>query len=58
MLDEEGYPIHKRGVTDQPGLYFLGFGWLYKRKSGPIPGVGGDAEYLASYMATHMAHRR
>jgi putative flavoprotein involved in K+ transport len=48
VLDEQGYPVHKRGVSDHPGLYFLGFDWLYKRKSGLLLGVGEDAEYLSS----------
>jgi putative flavoprotein involved in K+ transport len=46
VLDAEGYPIHKRGVTSYPGLYFLGLDWLHKRKSGMFLGIGEDAEYL------------
>jgi hypothetical protein len=26
-------PIHRRGVTSFPGIYFLGLRWLYERKS-------------------------
>jgi putative flavoprotein involved in K+ transport len=47
VLDEDGYPIQKRGVSDVPGLYFLGLHWLYKRRSGLPWGVGEDAAYLA-----------
>ena len=52
VLDAEGYPIQRRGVTAEPGLYFLGLDWLYKRSSGLFGGVSDDAVYLASIMAT------
>ena len=48
VLDDFGYPITKRGVTDIPGLYFMGLNWMSKRKSGIIFGVAEDANYLAS----------
>ncbi|MDA4130873.1 MAG: NAD(P)-binding domain-containing protein, partial [Thaumarchaeota archaeon] len=48
VFDERGYPIHKRGITTCPGLYFLGLHWLYKRKSCLLLGVGEDGAYLAS----------
>ena len=50
-LDEEGHPVHRRGISSHPGLYFLGFDWLYKRKSGLLLGVGEDAEYLSLCIA-------
>ncbi len=43
----EGVPIQERGVSPVHGLYFLGFPWLYSRKSGIIYGVEEDAHYLA-----------
>ena len=52
ILDEGGYPIHKRGVTKCPGLYLLGFDWLYKFKSGLLFDGGEDAEYIAFCIAT------
>ncbi len=51
VLDADGYPIQKRGVTRYEGLYFLGMPWLHNRRSGILFGVGDDAAYLASYMA-------
>ena len=51
VLDDLGYPIHDRGVTRWPGLYFLGLDWLYKMKSGTFLGIGEDAEYLATAIA-------
>lgn len=50
-FDSDGYPIQKRGVTDYPGLFFVGLPWLYKYKSGHLIGVGEDAGYIASVIA-------
>ncbi len=48
ILDSDGFPIQKRGITEYPGLFFVGLPWLYKYKSGHIIGVGEDADYIAS----------
>lgn len=50
VTDEDGFPIQQRGVTDYPGLYFLGMPYLYKQKSGLLRGIGEDAEYLAEHI--------
>jgi putative flavoprotein involved in K+ transport len=55
ILDEDGYPKQRRGVTQVPGLYILGLDWLYKLKSGLFAGVGEDAEYLAEVIAAYGA---
>jgi putative flavoprotein involved in K+ transport len=47
VFDAEGEPIHRRGITAAPGLFFLGLTWLYRRKSASIDGVGDDAGHLA-----------
>ncbi|MEH1969554.1 NAD(P)-binding domain-containing protein [Nostoc sp.] len=47
IFQEDGYPVHERGVTEYPGLYFLGLHWLYKRKSSLLFGVGEDAAFIA-----------
>jgi putative flavoprotein involved in K+ transport len=51
LFDEHGWPVHERGVTAVPGLYFVGMHWLYKRKSSLLFGVGEDAEYIARRIA-------
>jgi putative flavoprotein involved in K+ transport len=51
VLDERGRPIHKRGVTDAPGLYFLGLRWQHTQGSGLLGGVGRDAAFLADRIA-------
>ncbi|MFP5020690.1 MSMEG_0569 family flavin-dependent oxidoreductase [Pseudonocardia phyllosphaerae] len=42
-----GSPVHSRGTTSAPGLYFLGLPWQWTWGSGRFSGVGNDAEYLA-----------
>jgi putative flavoprotein involved in K+ transport len=47
IFDENGRLRHRRGVTDVPGLYFLGLTWQHTRGSALIGWVGGDAEFIA-----------
>ena len=53
VFDEDGYPVQKRGVTEYPGLYFIGLPGLHTRKSGLLHGVGDDAAHVASAIATN-----
>jgi len=46
VLDEDGAPRHRRGVTESPGLYFLGMHGQYSRGSSLIHWVKEDAEFL------------
>lgn len=46
-FDGRGYPMHRRGVTWCPGLYFLGLPWQHSWGSGRFEGVGRDAAFLA-----------
>ncbi len=55
VFDPDGMPIHRRGVSPVPGLYFLGFPWLSKRKSGIIYGIEDDARYIAGVLAKQLA---
>lgn len=50
-FDARGIPLHDRGVSKVPGLYFLGLPWLSRRASPFIWGVWHDAEYLAGHIA-------
>ncbi|HEX8103832.1 MAG TPA: hypothetical protein VF533_14545, partial [Solirubrobacteraceae bacterium] len=47
VFDASGAVIHRRGVTDSPGLYFLGMPWQYTRGSALLGWVKDDAEYIA-----------
>jgi putative flavoprotein involved in K+ transport len=51
LSDEQGWPVQHRGVTDVPGLYFVGLHWLHKRKSSLLFGVGEDAAHIAAHIA-------
>jgi putative flavoprotein involved in K+ transport len=51
VLDGDGQPRHRHGITDIPGLYFLGLMWLSKMNSSFLSGVAGDAERLADHIA-------
>jgi putative flavoprotein involved in K+ transport len=46
VLDERGAPIQREGVTDWPGLYFLGLPWQRNRGSALLGFVGRDAKIL------------
>ncbi len=52
-FDEDGYPVQKRGVTEYPGLYFVGLPFLHTFKSGLLFGVGDDAAHVVSALATN-----
>jgi putative flavoprotein involved in K+ transport len=51
VLDANGEPRHRHGVSEVPGLYFLGLQWLSKMKSSFLSGVGDDAADLADHIA-------
>jgi putative flavoprotein involved in K+ transport len=51
VTDADGYPVQERGVTEYPGLYFIGMPWLHKYKSGLLVGVAEDAAYVAAHIA-------
>jgi putative flavoprotein involved in K+ transport len=55
VLDERGGPVHRRGVTDSPGLYFLGLSWQHTRGSALIGWVEDDARYLAEKINSFVA---
>jgi putative flavoprotein involved in K+ transport len=40
--------VHERGVTEAPGLYFLGLSWQHTRGSALLGWVGDDAEHIAN----------
>ncbi|EPX76621.1 flavin-containing monooxygenase [Salipiger mucosus] len=50
-FDAEGRPNHSRGISAEPGVYFLGLPWQTRRGSSFIWGVWHDAKYLADHIA-------
>jgi putative flavoprotein involved in K+ transport len=55
IFDQRGYPGHERGITQAPGLYFLGLPWQHTWGSGRFSGVGSDAAYLAQHIAQRLS---
>jgi putative flavoprotein involved in K+ transport len=58
-FDDQGRPNHQRGVSSEPGVYFLGLPWQARRGSAFIWGVWHDAKYLADHIVQqqgYMAH--
>jgi putative flavoprotein involved in K+ transport len=47
IFNPDGSVRHRRGVTDVPGLYFLGLPWQYTRGSALLGFVKDDARYIA-----------
>ena len=48
VFDSEGRLRHRRGVTEVPGLYFLGLSWQHTRGSALIGWVKDDARFIAA----------
>lgn len=51
-VDEAGRPQHQRGISNEPGIYFLGLPWQTRRASSFIWGVWHDARFVADHIAT------
>jgi putative flavoprotein involved in K+ transport len=51
ILDQDDYPIQDRGISEYPGLYFLGLHFMHNRKSGLLWGVGEYADHIAKDIA-------
>jgi putative flavoprotein involved in K+ transport len=47
VFDELGAVTHRRGVTDVPGVYFLGLLWQHTRGSALLGWVKDDAQFIA-----------
>jgi putative flavoprotein involved in K+ transport len=56
-VDDDGRPVHQRGVSAEPGVYFLGLPWQTRRGSSFIWGVWHDARYVADHIAKQRAYR-
>ena len=54
VFDQGGRPRHSNGITESPGLYFLGMPWLSARKSGILFGVSDDAARIVEHMRAHV----
>jgi putative flavoprotein involved in K+ transport len=57
VRDESGGIIHRRGVTDAPGLFFIGLTWQHTRGSALIGFVGDDAAFIAGRIGSQLGTR-
>lgn len=56
-FDQQGRPRHQRGVSEEPGLYFLGLPWQSRRGSSFIWGVWHDAGYIADQIMIQRSYQ-
>jgi putative flavoprotein involved in K+ transport len=57
VFDDQQRVVHRRGVTDSPGLYFLGLTWQHTRGSALIGWIADDATYIADQNKTFPTDR-
>jgi putative flavoprotein involved in K+ transport len=57
VFDETSRPVHERGVTRSPGLYFLGLSWQHTRGSALLGWVARDAAYLAQRIEAYRGNK-
>ena len=55
-FDPAGKPRHQRGVSSEPGVYFLGLPWQSRRGSSFIWGVWHDARFVADQIAIQRSY--
>ena len=51
IFGHRGYPHQQRGVTSEPGLYFIGLNGMHTAASGLFSGVGADAQHIVNHLA-------
>jgi putative flavoprotein involved in K+ transport len=57
ILDQDGRPSHDRGVTSEPGLYFIGLFFQSAGTSSLIGGVARDARHIATHLTARTTQR-
>jgi len=57
-FDEKNQPKHHRGVSSEPGVYFLGLPWLSRRGSTFIWGVWHDAKFIADQIVIQRQYQQ
>ena len=51
IFGNRGYPHQQRGVTTEPGLYFVGLNAMHTTGSALFSGVGADAEHVVDHIS-------
>lgn len=55
-FNDKGAPVHQRGVSVEPDVYFLGLPWQSRRGSTFLWGVWHDAKFIADQIAIQRAY--
>jgi len=55
VVDADGRVVHRRGVTDVPGLFFLGLTWQHTRGSALLGWIKDDAEFISERIGANAA---
>lgn len=55
-FNDKGEPLHKRGISAETGIYFLGLPNLTNRSSSFIWGVWHDAKFIADHISVRMEY--
>ena len=53
-VDDQLQPLHDGLAGSLPGLHYIGFPWLTRRRSGIIDGVDDDAAAIATAIASSL----
>lgn len=53
VFDDKGEVVQRRGVTDEPGLYFVGLKFLYSVLSDTLKEIGRDSGYVVDHLVAH-----
>jgi putative flavoprotein involved in K+ transport len=53
VVDRYGFPMQTRGVSNYPGLYFVGMPFMPTLKTGTLMGVGESAQWTAAHIVGH-----
>jgi putative flavoprotein involved in K+ transport len=56
-VDANRQAVHRRGISAEPGVYFLGLPWQTRRGSSFIWGVWYDARYIADHIGKQRDYR-
>ena len=55
--DSDGQPRHQYGISECPGLYFIGMPWIHRRSSGILYGVSDDAKHIVMQIEQQLQSR-
>ncbi|MEO0508429.1 MAG: MSMEG_0569 family flavin-dependent oxidoreductase [Verrucomicrobiota bacterium] len=47
IFNSRGFPIHNRGITEAPGLFFIGLPWQHTWGSSRFSGIAEDSKFIA-----------